>query len=248
MSEKVSITKSKLDSLANAIAAVGETSVPKTIAQMESAVLELTIPPNLQSKTITPSLTQQIVSPDSGYDAFSQVTVNAIELQEKTVTPTTEQQIVTPDSIEYTYELSEGLQQAGAGTSSMYFTENKIQQAQYFIVGTSYKTEGEVTLSTGTVITFGYTDVATSKQQGATTTSTLQPTYDYTGPTEISGVGLSKIGNSYVYLIIEYTGVTEAPTGIITKEVQIYEDGQANYDGLSKVTVNGIPSANGVSF
>lgn len=98
MSEKVSITKSKLDSLANAIASVGETSVPKTIAQMESAVLELTIPPNLQSKTITPSITQQIVSPDSGYDAFSQVTVNAIELQEKTVTPTTEQQIVTADS------------------------------------------------------------------------------------------------------------------------------------------------------
>ena len=98
MSEKVSITKSKLDSLANAIASVGETSVPKTIAQMESAVLELTIPPNLQSKTITPSVTQQIVSPDSGYDAFSQVTVNAIELQEKTITPTTSQQVVTSDT------------------------------------------------------------------------------------------------------------------------------------------------------
>lgn len=54
MSEKVSITKSKLDSLANAIAAVGGTSIPKTLSQMESAVLELTIPPNLETITIKP--------------------------------------------------------------------------------------------------------------------------------------------------------------------------------------------------
>ena len=89
MSEKVSITKSKLDSLANAIAAVGGTSIPKTIAQMESAVLELTIPPNLQSKTITPSVTQQIVSPDTGYDAFSQITVNAMPSGSATTPATT---------------------------------------------------------------------------------------------------------------------------------------------------------------
>lgn len=54
MSEKVSITKSKLDSLANAIAAIGGTSIPKTLSQMESAVLELTIPPNLETITIKP--------------------------------------------------------------------------------------------------------------------------------------------------------------------------------------------------
>lgn len=53
MSEKVSITKNKLDSLANAIAAVGGTSIPKTIAQMESAVLELTIPPIFEDITIS---------------------------------------------------------------------------------------------------------------------------------------------------------------------------------------------------
>lgn len=101
MSEKVSITKSKLDSLANAIAAVGETSVPKTIAQMESAVLELTIPPNLQSKTITPSVTQQIVSPDSGYDAFSQVTVNAMP-SGTAGTPTATKGTVSNNSISVT--------------------------------------------------------------------------------------------------------------------------------------------------
>lgn len=165
-----------------------------------------------------------------------------IRLQEKTVTPTTGEQIVVPDGIEYTCELSEGLQQQGASTHSMYFYENTIvQQPGDFIVGTSYKTEGEVTLSTGTVITFGYTDIATSTQQGATTTATLKPTYNYTGPTTISNLAISKISESSVYLMIDYTGVSEAPTGIITKKVQVYEDGQVNYDGLSKVTVEPMP-------
>ena len=53
MSEKVSITKNKLDSLANAIAAVGGTSIPKTLSQMESAVLELT--PDITSLTVNPT-------------------------------------------------------------------------------------------------------------------------------------------------------------------------------------------------
>lgn len=38
-----------------------------------------------QSKTVSPSTSQQIVSPDSGYDALSQVTVNAMNLQTKSV-------------------------------------------------------------------------------------------------------------------------------------------------------------------
>lgn len=75
MSEKVSITKSKLDSLANAIAAVGETSIPKTIAQMESAVLELT--PDITSLTVNPTESQQVFNSDA-VDGYLPVTVNGI--------------------------------------------------------------------------------------------------------------------------------------------------------------------------
>lgn len=53
---------------------------------------------DLQSKTVNPSTSQQVVRPDTGKDGLSQVTVTPIKLQSKTVSPSTSQQIVKPDS------------------------------------------------------------------------------------------------------------------------------------------------------
>ena len=56
----------------------------------------------LQTKTITPTSSQQVVNPDTGYDGFSQVTVEAggstINNQDKSVSPTESQQIIEADS------------------------------------------------------------------------------------------------------------------------------------------------------
>lgn len=56
---------------------------------------------NYQSKTVTPAATEQIVAPDSGYDALSQVTVGAAPLQNKSISPSTSQQTVNADSPNY---------------------------------------------------------------------------------------------------------------------------------------------------
>lgn len=56
----------------------------------------------LQTKTITPTSSVQVVDPDEGYDGFSQVTVNAggsATIQSLTVTPTTSQQTFNASSV-----------------------------------------------------------------------------------------------------------------------------------------------------
>ena len=57
--------------------------------------------PSLQSKSVNPSTSQQVVTPDSGYDGLSQVTVAAARLQTRTVTPTAADQQIEKTSTSY---------------------------------------------------------------------------------------------------------------------------------------------------
>lgn len=54
--------------------------------------------PELQAKTASPSTSQQIITPDTGFDGLSQVTVTPALLETKSVTPSTSQQTITPSS------------------------------------------------------------------------------------------------------------------------------------------------------
>lgn len=52
--------------------------------------------PELQTKTVSPSTSQQLIVPDTGFDGLSQVTVTPALLETKSVTPSTNQQVITP--------------------------------------------------------------------------------------------------------------------------------------------------------
>ena len=53
---------------------------------------------DLQSKTVNPSTSQQVVRPDTGKDGLSQVTVNAMKLQSKSDTPASLPTTYSPSS------------------------------------------------------------------------------------------------------------------------------------------------------
>lgn len=64
--------------------------------------------PTYQSKTVSPSTLVQTVTADDGYDALSDVTINAIQTETKIVAPTTSTQKVIPASGKYLTEVSVG--------------------------------------------------------------------------------------------------------------------------------------------
>jgi len=95
---KVSITRSKLDTLANTISTKSGASLPLTLDQMDAAVRSISGGGTVEPLSVTANGTYTAPSGT----AYSPVTVDvptpAPSLQSKTATPTEQQQTVAPDS------------------------------------------------------------------------------------------------------------------------------------------------------
>lgn len=113
---------SEISRLQGAKAAIKTAIEGKGVTVSSSATLDdyadliddITTTPSLQSKTATPSTSEQTITADNGYDGLSQVTVSAIQTETKSATPTTSSQDITPTSGKYLTKVT-----VGAVTSSI---------------------------------------------------------------------------------------------------------------------------------
>ena len=179
-------------------------SAGKYFSSVEVAIAGDT--PTYQSKTVSPSTSVQTVTADSGYDALSDVTINAIQIETKSITPTTSTQIVTPTSGKYLTEVSVGAIQ----------TETKSVTAN----GTYNPTSGKYFSSVMVNVAGDTFDTQTKSVTPTESEQTVTPDVGYDG---LSSVTVGAISSTYVG-----SGITRksATTYTPTESEQVISAGQ----------------------
>ena len=149
--------------------------------------------PTLQSKTVTPGTSAQTVTPDSGYDGLSQVTVGAVQVQEKSVTPGTSAQTVTPDAGKYLSKVTVGAVAGEPVLSALGVSPTAVTVP----AGTAADgIKSYLTAMSGTYTLTGYTGALTkdlTSAIGSATVSGTMPTAGNTSAMTISYGGKSAI-------------------------------------------------------
>ena len=160
--------------------------------------------PTLQSKSVTPGTSAQTVTPDSGYDGLSQVTVGAVQVQEKSVTPGTSAQTVTPDAGKYLSKVTVGAVAGAPELSALGVSPTAVTVP----AGTSADgIKSYLTAMSGTYTLTGYTGTLTKDLTSAISSATVSGTMPSAGNT--SAMTISYGGKS---AIVSVTMEAAAPT------------------------------------
>lgn len=255
---KVSVTKEKLDTLAEAVGAKSGENIPLTIDQMTSAVLGIELVNN-QDKTTNPTESRQYITPDSGYTGLSQVVIEPISstyigsgISRKSATDlTVSGATVSVPAGYYNATASKSVATAThpnptvSVNASGLITASHTQGTGYVTGGTTtttmqLTTKGATTITPSTatqtavasgVYTTGAITVAAIQTQEKSTTSNGTITPD-------AGKYLTKVTvNVPVGATINNQDKTVTPTKV---QQSIVAD--SSYTGLGEVTVEAIPA------
>ena len=193
-------------------------SAGKYFSSVEVAIAGDT--PTYQSKTISPSTSVQTVTADSGYDALSDVTVNAIQTETKSVTPTTSTQKVTPTSGKYLTEVS----------ISAIQTETKSVTSN----GTYKPTNGKYFSSVTVNVPLETFNTQTKTVTPTESTQTVSPDNGYNG---LSTVTVNPISSTYIGSAVPTKGATTI-TPNSNSQTAISSDTYAT----GNITVSAVPT------
>lgn len=139
--------------------------------------------PVYQDKTVDPTTSMQTVLPDDGYDALSQVKVNAISIEQKSATPKATTQDIMPSNGSYLTKVTVGA--VPAETKSI--TEN----------GTYVPTSGKWFSSVSVNVSAG-SAAPVLQEKSITPTKSAQEVIADEGYDGLSKVNVSAIPNRYV--------------------------------------------------
>lgn len=231
---QVLITKSKLDSLANTIAAKAKTPAPLTIAQMETVVRNIPTGgggSTLITKTVTANGTYS--AQDDSADGYSSVTVNvptptpSLQTKTKSYTPseTAQSETVSADS---GYD----------GLSSVSVSVGAIA-SDYVGSGITRRSSTDLTASGATVtVPSGYYSAQASKSVASGTAGT--PTASKGTVSNHSVTVTPSVTNTTGYIAggtQSGTAVTVSASELVSGSQTITDNGTVNVTNLASVTV-----------
>ena len=179
--------------------------------------------PTLQTKTVSPSTSSQLIVPDEGFDALSQVTVNAAPLQAKTATIGSSQTIIKPDSGQY------GLSQVTVPAAAL--------QSKTVTPSSSYQT---ITPSNGY---YGLSSVGVSAVALQSKTVTASQDLDITITPDSGYQGLSSVLVSPPRATI--ASLRTYPVNVTEKSITFLLNGFSSTESVSLKSVNAYISLRG---